>query len=151
MGCPSVPLCVKSRVKCTAARPLTSRNSRRGRHLRDGRQNQAFRHSRRPAHCTAGTAPLHISFRKAPPPVPPRGGGALKKAEGCCPDNHSIAAYVLFIRGAPSAVCHVLLRGLPVWLPEAAKAGFIDGCHEEVCRWRIKVCAGDNKARNCLL
>lgn len=110
-----------------------------------------FRRFRRVSHCTAGTAPLHISSRKVPPSRPPRGGGALRKAEGCCPDDHPRTAYVLFIRGAPPAVCHTLLPVTPGRLPRDVSGAHSSGCHEEIHRGRIKVHAGDNKARNCLL
>ena len=76
---------VKGKMNRAVARPLTSRNSRRPRLLRDGKQTQNKSLTRRYTHYTAGTVPLRLRYRKEiPPPVPPRGKRALESRRVSC-------------------------------------------------------------------
>ena len=59
----------------------------------------ALRLIRRFTQCTAGTAPLHLNFRKAVPPPVPQGEARSKKQMGCRLGIHSLTAYGLLSGG----------------------------------------------------
>ena len=93
------------------ARPLTSRNSRRVGHLRDGRQRKSQSHHRRFTHCTAGTAPLYIQAeRLSPLPSPSGGERALKSRRGGIREEPIFSLYLFASRGisAGCLACYLL-------------------------------------------